>query len=83
MWVSGNDGPETRMDMLVDTSGGVLRGFYPAVGTGDSPEMAILPRTVSYRPEGEAIAATFDLAGIEDAYRLAYTVTGVCPPAGS
>ena len=37
---------------------------------------------MSFRPEGEA-AVTFDLAGIEDAYRLAHTVTGLCPPAGS
>ena len=83
VWISGNNGPETRMDLFVHTSGGVVRGFVVAMGSGgDWPEIASLPRTMSFRPEGEA-AVTFDLAGIEDAYRLAHTVTGLCPPAGS
>ena len=83
VWMS-LDGHDLRWDdRLIDTYGGVLRGFAMFRDPDPSDPAANLiftSRTVSFRLEGDSATMTFDLAGLQDAHRLAYTVTGLCRP---
>ena len=78
VWTRFDGGPESLQGAAVDDYGGVLRGFVVAV-----ERRMWTSRTVSFRLEGDSATMTFDLAGLHDAHRLAYTVTGLCRPPGS
>lgn len=88
VWASFNGGKDTLLDnKLVDTYGGVLRGFVVFHDRGGNlvPAHNVMfnSRTVSFRVDGHSATMTFDMAGLDDAHRLAYTVTGLCRPSGS